>query len=320
MELNATTIPGLLTAFNASFSAGYQKLVADKSWDKVAMGVTSSTRSQTYPWMDKVPALAEWLGSRTASNLETRYQIVQNRRYTSSLMLDRTLIEDDQFGVYAPVFEGLGIAAAKWPDIIVADALIHGTDSTYGLAPDGAYFFSASHPQDPNQSASPTQSNLYTGRALTPANYGYVRSQMRSLKGADGQPLGIKPTKLIVPPSLEPMARQILMSDQIASQYLTDSTNAQVGGQTNIYKGTADLVVYDELTNGSGDTPGAWYLSDDSKPVKGLVWQTRIAPQIIPRFNPADPSVYENDQLQIGVYARGAPGYLIWQCIAKCTP
>lgn len=318
MELNFKTIPGLLTTFDAHFSAGFQSMVADKNWDKVAMQVSSTTSSGTYPWMDKIPALTEWKGPRTASNLEARYQIIVNRRYQSSIEVDRTLIEDDQFGVFGPMFQGYGVAAAKWPDIQVAQAMIHGTDATFGLCYDGAYFFSTTHPVDPNNSASASQVNLYTSKALTPANFGAVRASMRGLLGADGQPLGVKPTKLIVPPSLESIADQIIKSDQIASQYLTsDGTLAQVGGQSNIYKGKCEVVVYDELI---GDTTGAWYLVDDSKPVKPLVWQLRKAPEIVPRFNPADPSVYERDKLELGVYARGAPGYLFWQCMAKCTP
>ena len=319
MELNFKTIPGLLTTFDAHFSVGYQSLVSEKVWDKVAMLVANSTSSGTYPWMDKIPALAEWKGPRTASNVEARYQIITNRRYQASIELDRTLIEDDQFGVFGPMFQGFGQAAAKWPDIQIASAMINGTNSTFGLCYDGANFFSASHPIDPNNSASANQSNLYTSTALTPANFSKVRAAMRKLVGADGQPLGVRPTKLIVPPSLESMADQIMKSDLTAPQYLTDGTNVQVGGQTNIYKGKCEVVVYDELATG-GDTTDAWYLVDDTKPVKPLVWQLRKAPEIIPRFNPADPSVYERDKLELGVYARGAPGYLFWQCMTKCTP
>jgi phage major head subunit gpT-like protein len=77
--------------------------------------------------------------------------------------------------------------------------------------------------------------------ALTPANYAAARAAMMSLTNADGRPLGITPTLLIVPPSLEAAARTILNADFILSAGSTG------GGETNIWKGTANLMVIPEL-------------------------------------------------------------------------
>ena len=64
---------------------------------------------------------------------------------------------------------------------------------------------------------------------------------MMSVKNADGRPLGIKPTLLVVPPSLESSAREILQAQFI----IGDPTIG--GAKSNVWQGTADLLVVPEL-------------------------------------------------------------------------
>ena len=51
------------------------------------------------------------------------------------------------------------------------------------------------------------------------------------MKGDYGRPLGIKPNLLVVPPALESAGRKILNSENAS------------GGETNEWKGTAELLV-----------------------------------------------------------------------------
>lgn len=77
--------------------------------------------------------------------------------------------------------------------------------------------------------------------ALSPTNYAAARTAMMSLKNAEGRPLGIKPHLLLVPPSLEAEAREILQA-----QFIIGDPSAG-GSKTNIWQGTADLLVVPEL-------------------------------------------------------------------------
>lgn len=70
---------------------------------------------------------------------------------------------------------------------------------------------------------------------LSAANYEAARSAMMRFSGDEGQLLGITPTHLVVPPSLEGKARQLLTADVIAND-------------SNIWKGTAELIVTPYLT------------------------------------------------------------------------
>ena len=68
-------------------------------------------------------------------------------------------------------------------------------------------------------------------QTLNAAAYATARAALMGMKGDYGRPLGITPNLLVVPPSLESAARKILNSE-----YAT-------GGETNEWKGTAELLV-----------------------------------------------------------------------------
>jgi phage major head subunit gpT-like protein len=68
-------------------------------------------------------------------------------------------------------------------------------------------------------------------QTLNAANYAAARAALSGMKGDHGRPLGIKPGLLVVPPALESAARKLLNSEYGA------------GGETNEWKGTAELLV-----------------------------------------------------------------------------
>lgn len=68
-------------------------------------------------------------------------------------------------------------------------------------------------------------------QSLDGAHYGTARAALSGMKGDYGRPLGLKPNLLVVPPSLESAGRKLLNSEYAS------------GGETNEWKGTADLLV-----------------------------------------------------------------------------
>jgi phage major head subunit gpT-like protein len=78
--------------------------------------------------------------------------------------------------------------------------------------------------------------------SLNATNYAGARTAMMSVKNADGRPLGLKPNLLLVPPSLEAEAREILQA-----QFIIGDPNTG-GAKTNVWQGTADLLIVPELT------------------------------------------------------------------------
>lgn len=68
-------------------------------------------------------------------------------------------------------------------------------------------------------------------QTLDAAHYATARAALSGMKGDYARPLGLMPNLLVVPPSLESAARKILNSEYAS------------GGETNEWKGTAELLV-----------------------------------------------------------------------------
>ncbi|MBY6118538.1 Mu-like prophage major head subunit gpT family protein [Mameliella alba] len=68
-------------------------------------------------------------------------------------------------------------------------------------------------------------------QTLNAANYATARAALSGMKGDYGRPLGLMPNLLVVPPSLESAGRKIVNSEYAS------------GGETNEWKGTAELLV-----------------------------------------------------------------------------
>lgn len=68
-------------------------------------------------------------------------------------------------------------------------------------------------------------------QALTPDNYETARQAMMAFKGDEGRPLGIIPTHLVVGPALEREGLALVNAERLEN------------GASNVYHGTADLVV-----------------------------------------------------------------------------
>lgn len=68
-------------------------------------------------------------------------------------------------------------------------------------------------------------------QTLNAANYAVARAGIQNMKADGGGPLALTPNLLVVPPSLESAGRKLLNSEYAA------------GGETNEWKGTAELLV-----------------------------------------------------------------------------
>lgn len=141
MILNATTLANLTTGFKASFQKGFSS--ATSLWQRVATLVPSSTSENTYAWLGEFPMLREWIGDRQVKNLSQSDYSLKNRKFESTISVKRDAIEDDQYGIYAPLFESMGQAAASHPDELVFALLALAFSSK---CYDGQFFIDSDHP------------------------------------------------------------------------------------------------------------------------------------------------------------------------------
>jgi phage major head subunit gpT-like protein len=292
MLITKAAIQQLQVGFSGIYRAGWN--MTEPKLVSLATTVPSSTRTNTYGWMGRLLKMRKWDGPRVIQNLNTHAYQLENEPYELTVGVDRDDIEDDQLGVYNPLFEELGRNSQKWPDQTLKTALQAGTTN---LGFDGVAFFASTHPLNP----AGNQANNFTGTALSATNFATVRAAMAGFTGEDGEPLGVNPDTLIVPPQLADTANTIVTAEFGAS------------GATNIQRGQAKVVVVPELANAAT----TWYLADNSNAIKGLVWQLRKAPEFVSKTELTDDNVFFQKQFVWGVDARGVAGYGPWFLMSR---
>lgn len=141
MIINSATLASLYRAFNTAFKAGFDGI--QPLWQKVATLVPSTTKTEDYGWLGKIPRMREWIGDRQIQNLKLHSYSIKNKSFESTVGVDRDDIDDDTLGVYSPIFQTLGSNAAEHPDELVFALLAAGFATT---CYDGQYFFDIDHP------------------------------------------------------------------------------------------------------------------------------------------------------------------------------
>ncbi len=298
----AVITPALISALQTGFKKNFQDGLqgAESAWNKVATEINSTTASNTYGWLGQFLSFREWVGDRVIKDMAAQgYQIV-NKLWESTVGVARTDIEDDNLGIYSPLFNEMGRAAAVQPAELVFALLKAGTTT---LCYDEQNFFDTDHPVYPEVDGTGTAvtvSNndvpgtspgtawylLDTSRSIKPlifqrrtqpelqaltspddeavftsdtyrygvrsrCNVGFgfwqmaYRSQqpldadhfnsavqaMQELKADGGRPLGIRPTLLVVPPSLRAAALEVVKAERLAN------------GATNVNREVVDALV-----------------------------------------------------------------------------
>ncbi len=287
MQINRQNMDVLFKGYNTNFREGFG--TAPDDWMKVAMRVPSATAENVYGWLGQVPSLEEWLGERTVQSMRDYGYTLRNKSYANAIEVSRPEIEDDQYGVYAPLFSELGRASAAFPNELVFAAI-----QDNGLCYDGQNFFDTDHPGDGaavvansdggagtkwylmdmsrmlkpfiyqerkapmlTRRDDPDDPNVFDknaflygvdsrgaagyglwqlayrgGNALDKASFFAAFEAMEQLTSPDtGRPLGIKPTHLVVPPSLRQESLELLKAERDAA------------GATNVARDLTELVV-----------------------------------------------------------------------------
>lgn len=292
MLLNSTTLATLGTAFKANFQDGLG--MHEPQWSAIATEVPSTTSKNEYGWLGQFPSMRKWLGDRVVNRAGLHGYSIVNDDYELTVAVKRNDIEDDNVGVYKPLFEEMGRATTAHPDEDIFGLLAQGFDlECY----DGQAFFDTDHPVLDKDGNPTTVSNsgggggtawflLDTSRAIKPlirqnrksaqfvakdkltddnvfdkkefvygvdcrdaagfglwqmaygskqtldaTSYKAARAALAGMKGDYGRPLGLQGTLLVVPPSLEGNALEVLNAER------TDA------GATNIWRGTAKPLV-----------------------------------------------------------------------------
>ena len=310
MIISPASINALFTGFETKWWQAYTQTPV--FWNNIAMLQPSTTEFQTFAWPARIPVMRQWLGPRLANNMAPYVTTYQNLDYELTESIGRNKIEDDQYDVFAtPLLQMMAEGAKKQPDYLLINAI---SSAATTLIWDNANFFDTAHPVDMRNSALGTQANKFTSSGLSLDNFATVYTKMEAFLGENNKPLNIKPSLLMVPPALRTIAQQILFADYMAPQTYGGAT--QVGSNTNVWKGSAQLLVVPELQALSlGST--TWYMFDTTKVVKPFVWVLRKAAEFVYLNNPNDQNVFQRNEFDFGVHMRGNMNYALWFLAAQ---
>src|ERR1700722_3984230 len=248
--------------------------------------------------------MRQWIGQREDNGFGTLFPTytISVLKWEDSLDLSRVAIEDDQTGDVMQRAQDLGIEPIVHKEQLVVQALAAGA-SNYGIDPNN-YFFSTNHTE-----SGTAQSNTTTSFPLTGANLATALGTMWSYVDNQGRPMYIMPDTLVVGPLNKVNADQIVHSTLVVS----GNTSQTYGlGNKNPLENIANVLVSPWFT---GAYANYWALLDTSRPLRPIILLERsdVPIEFTTRFNPDDPSVYENDTYKMGLRGRYAVGYGLWQ-------
>lgn len=287
MIVNQSNLRGLDVSYSTAFNKAFDETPTD--WQKVAMQTQSQSRETDYKWMGQMPHMKEWIGEREIRKLAAYSYPIKNKKFEDTIAVPREDIEDDQYGIYTPMFEMLGEEAARHPEILVFGAMKNGF-----MLPcyDGKSFYAADHPTGNGKETAGNLSDM----ALDEDSFKVARTAMMNYKGDNGSSLNIVPDLLVVSPSNEEIADWILNADYH-------------NGSSNTMKGKAKVLVSPELS----DQPDSWYLLDTRRRIKPFIYQLRKAIKITALTKDDDQNVFMRDEFIWGADGRSNVGYSFWQ-------
>lgn len=306
LQVTPQTIRDLRVAINLSLTKG--RGMARPFWSKLAAKVPATTKHVSLPIHAATAKLRRWEGDRKVVGGKAYDYRVTPEKFELTLGIPIEEIEDDNIAAWQNTILDMGVQIELWPDDLVAAVLLAGES---GLGFDSKAFFANDH----SLKSGTTIDNLFGSTTLTKANVAAVIAEMKGWVGEDGRPLRIEPNLLVVPPALEDDAIEICQSNILAKVF---GSNTAAAGVDNTMRGRLELLVLSELAADAGGSDADWYVMDTSKPTKPLVFVERVAPTITNKNSSTDDNVFNDDEIRVGVRARGTAGYGPFWLAAKC--
>lgn len=162
MKISSTALDALRVGFNTNFQSGLGMTTALSS--RIAFEVPSTTKEERMGWIGKMPNVREWIGDRSIQNFSEFDYSVKNKDWELTIGVSRNDIEDDNLGLYAPMFQEMGQATVGHRETLIFAALKAGFASN---CYDGQFFFDTDHPVLDKDGAVTTYANT-DGGAGTP--------------------------------------------------------------------------------------------------------------------------------------------------------
>jgi phage major head subunit gpT-like protein len=281
----------------------------------------------SFAWIGRLDKMRLWLGPRITHEPAPQTYTVTPQPFELTEAIDRFKLDDDMMGVYYRTLPEMALQAKRWPDFQMRD-MLRNQGAWTGLPQnglDGLTYFNTAHPVDLYNSGAGTYSNdftggganvayknaaggtvnVLTGGAFSPTALATVVEYMMQLKAEDGEPVGVTPNKLLVPPQLR-LESELVVKSTFFAPPAWGTIASQVGAADNpLARFGLEPEVW-ELLAGDSST---WYVQDTTKAFRPMLWILRYAPVAAYRIAETDPVVFDSHKYLYGYWARGCPAW-----------
>ncbi|NQT92543.1 MAG: Mu-like prophage major head subunit gpT family protein [Lentisphaerae bacterium] len=251
MDINSANLNALMKTYNTLFQQGLG-FTPPVNIDFLFRDFPSSTAANFYAWLEQIPGFREWVGDRVFSNVRSgKFEIV-NRSWEDSVSMGKDEIEDDQYGVYAPMVQMMGEAWTLLKYKLPLEVLYLNSECF-----DGKAFFADDHAYGDN-----TIDNVVTD-ALSETTFEAAFTAAVGWQFSNDELCRTRFTHLVHGPKLHATAYHIVDAETHAA------------GGVQVPNPNHKRVQRVELEDLAGDYDDYWFLLDASKPIKPVARQIR---------------------------------------------
>lgn len=292
MNITAANLDALFKTYQTKFTEAQknaQQRVTpnDLQPEDIAISFIAGGSATQHSWLNQLKGIHEWVGQRVIEQLKLGKLTVVNRDFENTVTVSRNEIEDDQYGVYAPLIGMMGADAENLWKKLALEALLGNGDWA-----DGNKFFCSGRvlKEAEGDSVAVTITNGVT-TAFSKAAVETAIAAMRGWKLGGGEPAEVRPDVLLVGPSLEGAAKQVCEADLVSDGTATVS---------NVSTAKALKVRVSPLITGNN-----WFVLGDKNGVKAVGVQKRKLPQLTRMDKDTDQEAFMSNNFLYGVHARG---------------
>lgn len=324
MIVTQAALNALRRNFNRAFQEGIKG--APSEYRKVATRVPSASAQNIYGWLMKFPQLQEWGkgAQRAARSIAEKAYALANKKYESTVDLNREDIEDDNLGMYRPVMQMAGQEAMDHVDRISFGVLDDGYRTT---CYDGKPFFAVDHPryaEVDGTGTNDTEANLIMGdlEITAPANKASAGDITLDGGGADKATGGTFRIQCTTAGASRTAAKFRIAYDD--EDYGSEDITL-AGGKYVIPNGGGATLAFSNAAYTKGEVwtvkpeNAPWYLLHARSVIKPVLYQDRSPAELTAVTSLDNDTVFNTDVFRYGIRARRAAGVALWQMAVAST-
>jgi phage major head subunit gpT-like protein len=280
-------LQGLDNNINVTWKKRFESAPKRDDWKQIADQVNSTNSSEKYAWLGAVPGLREFKSERIPGTLSSFGYEITNKKFESTLDVDRDTIEDDHTGQILRAVNALSTKAAQaYTKLVTAAFQLAFTTPVF----DGNNFFDTTHVVNGQSTGS---NYLGTAKDITGANTDAMELLLAGQSDDKGDPLGYQGTHLLVGPYNYAAANALVGVPTLAS------------GASNPYYQRYQIVKLPYL----GVSEKRWALADLEEGELPFILQIRTAITLVAKTDLNSDRAFDKDIFTWGTRARHNAGF-----------